>query len=143
MLGFKLWRLGSYYFSILPACMHAVYHMMYMMSHTTLICFQCQPTVSVTLDLFLHGQSVPNWVLILSSRTGTILAQGPDQGPERLFITSGWQYCYMEPSGCSEGLASSPKVKRPHHLMDRSFQAAPKTQFLYCPQSTQDNPEGG
>lgn len=66
----------------------------------------------MNLNLFLHGQSVPDWLLVLPSRTGTILVQGRGQGPERLFITSGWQYCYMEPLGYSEGLAPSVKVER-------------------------------
>lgn len=67
------------------------------------------------LNLFLHCQRLPDRLLILSSRTGTILVQGPGQGPQGLFITSGWQCCHMEPSGYSVGLASSLKVEGPPH----------------------------
>lgn len=121
--------------------MYAVCHMIYVMSRMKLLLFQC--CVSMTLNLFLSSQRLPDWLLILSSRTGTILVQGPGQGPQKLFITGGWQYCHMESSGYNVGLASFLKLERPHHLLDKSFQAAPKMQFLYYAWNTQDIPTGG
>lgn len=88
-----------------------MYAMCHMMDHMKRLLFQCQPTVSMTLNLFLHCQRLPDWLLILTSRTGTILVWGPSQGPQGLFITSGWQYCHMVPSRYSVGLVSSLKVE--------------------------------
>lgn len=59
----------------------------------------------------------------------------PRSRPRETLITSGWQYCYMEPLGCDEGLTSSLKVERPHHFMDRSLQVAPKDNVSTVPKA--------
>lgn len=57
---------------------------------------------------------------------------------QRFFITSGWQYCHMEPSECSPGIL--PESGKASPTYRQVIPGSPQNAFFYRPQSTQDNP---
>lgn len=63
---------------------------------------------------------------------------GSRSRPQKFFITSGWQYCHMEPSECSPGIL--PESGKASSTYRQIIPGSPQNAFFYCPQSTQDNP---